>query len=198
MNAIMENIVFSGKKTLLGNRLVQMNDQDLDPRHDLFNHARDGYDWGYIGAGPLQLAFAILVKMTNPQFATKYRAQFNKEVVAKLDQKNWTLDAHALQEWIDNKEKHELEVTPTINSTKGKSKKELNVVKEACKKLGITQKKLSQILEIPEGTVSSWAVKNEIPRLGKKAIQFYTQNQQNQEIVSKFKDLLTLVNHPIK
>ena len=48
-----------------------------------------------------------------------------------------------------------------------------NVVKEICKELNITQKNLAEILEVPEGTVSSWAVKNEIPRLGKKAIEFY-------------------------
>ncbi|MDX1295500.1 MAG: helix-turn-helix domain-containing protein [Sulfurimonadaceae bacterium] len=78
---------------------------------------------------------------------------------------------------------------------KGRSKSDgENVVKSVCKELGITQKKLAQILEIPEGTVSSWAVKNEIPRLGKKAIEFYIQMQKNEEIVKRFREMIALVN----
>lgn len=38
------------------------------------------------------------------------------------------------------------------------------MVKDICKELSIIQKNL---LEVLEGTVSSWAVKNKIPRLGK-------------------------------
>ncbi|MEJ2372637.1 MAG: hypothetical protein P8Y16_02360 [Sulfurimonas sp.] len=49
------------------------------------------------------------------------------------------------------------------------------------------------MLEVPEGTVSSWAVKNEIPRLGKKAIEFYIQNQKNQKIVDSYKNFINLL-----
>jgi hypothetical protein len=59
--------------------------------------------------------------------------------------------------------------------------------------LGITQKTLAEILEVPEGTVSSWAVKNEIPRLGKKAIEFYKLSTKNQKIVDSYKDFMHLL-----
>ncbi len=33
--------------------------RDLDPRHDLRNHSPDGFNWGYGGSGPAQLALAL-------------------------------------------------------------------------------------------------------------------------------------------
>lgn len=186
-----EKLVFKGHKTLLGQRQVTYNNEQLDPRYDLFNHARDGIDWGYIGSGPLQLAFAILEKLSDQQFAARHRTEFSKEVVANLEGRDWTLNVDTVLDWIEEKGYKK------GGKKESKSKKniqELNVVKAACKELGITQKTLAHILEIPEGTVSSWAVKNEIPRLGKKAIEFYTKNIKNEEIVTKFKDLISLVN----
>lgn len=32
----------------------------LPPRNDLFNHSPNGFEWGYGGSGPAQLALAIL------------------------------------------------------------------------------------------------------------------------------------------
>lgn len=68
-----------------------------------------------------------------------------------------------------------------------------NVVKDVCKELKITQKTLAEILEVPEGTVSSWAVKNEIPRLGKKAIEFYILSVKNQKIVDSYRSFKELL-----
>jgi DNA-binding transcriptional regulator YiaG len=186
-----ENLIFKGHKTLLGHRQVTFNNEPLDPRNDLFNHARDGIDWGYIGSGPLQLAFAILVKLSDPQFAARHRTEFTKEIVAALEGRDWTLESDVVLKWIESKG---YKSGAKKESGSQKEKKELNVVKAACKELGITQKTLAHILEVPEGTVSSWAVKNEIPRLGKKAIEFYTKNSKNEEIVIRFKDLIALVN----
>ena len=33
---------------------------ELDPRFDLRNHSPDGFEWGYYGSGPAQLALALL------------------------------------------------------------------------------------------------------------------------------------------
>ena len=87
------------------------------------------------------------------------------------------------------KEQSTCKVKPTKKLKKAKS----NVVKDICKELNITQKNLAEILEVPEGTISSWAVKNEIPRLGKKAIEFYIQNSRNQKIVDSYKNFVDLL-----
>jgi len=81
-----------------------------------------------------------------------------------------------------------------VTKPKRQSKpRKANIVKTICKELEITQKQLAEILEVPEGTVSSWAVKNEIPRLGKKAIEFYTISVKNQKIVDSYKDFIHLL-----
>ena len=92
----------------------------------------------------------------------------------------------------DFKEKNS--ILEEAQKPKRKNKKKVNVVKKVCNELNITQKNLALILEVPEGTVSSWAVKNEIPRLGKKAIEFYIEKQKNEQIVESYKSFLNLLN----
>ena len=40
--------------------VVTVNDALLDPRMDLRRYSSDGFEWGYEGSGPHQLALAIL------------------------------------------------------------------------------------------------------------------------------------------
>lgn len=184
--AILNKHVFKGHKTLLGSRYVTYGEVELDPRLNIFNHSRDGFDWGYMGSAPLQLAFAILCEIADVDFAKQYKTEFSKDVVSQLKGRDWILESVDVLEWIDKK-------APINESKEKKQKNKNNVVKEVCKELGITQKRLAHILEVPEGTVSSWAVKDDIPRLGRKAIEFYMMNQKNEEIVQRFKELLSLV-----
>lgn len=38
----------------------------LNPRFDAVNHSPDGFEWGYGGSGPSQLAFAMLADLLGP------------------------------------------------------------------------------------------------------------------------------------
>lgn len=40
---------------------IQADSRDLDPRTDLANHSPTGFEYGYGGSGPAQLALALLV-----------------------------------------------------------------------------------------------------------------------------------------
>ena len=40
--------------------IVTVNGRRLNPRLDLWNHSPTGFEWGYCGSGPAQLALAIL------------------------------------------------------------------------------------------------------------------------------------------
>jgi hypothetical protein len=40
--------------------LVTVNERPLTPRLDLWNHSPTGFEWGYGGSGPAQLALALL------------------------------------------------------------------------------------------------------------------------------------------
>ncbi|MFA6191965.1 MAG: DUF6166 domain-containing protein [Sulfurimonas sp.] len=94
----------------------------------------------------------------------------------------------------EDREPMQLELLVLTNPIRKVKKTKTNVVKSVCQELHITQKHLAEILEVPEGTVSSWAVKNEIPRLGKKAIEFYALSTKNQKIVDSYRSFVHLLD----
>ncbi len=191
----MNNHVFKGHKTLLGAKYVTYAEVELPLRYDIFAKSSTGFDWGHNGSGSMQLAFSILYQLSDKDIATKHFAKFTQEVVKKLNSRDWILSANDVLKWLDKNEEsvYKAETIPAQTVSKKPRKKKTNVVKSVCEELGITQKNLAEILEVPEGTVSSWAVKNEIPRLGKKAIEFYKINTKNQKIVDSYKDFIHLL-----
>jgi len=193
----MNNHVFKGHKTLLGSKYVTYGEVELPIRYDLFSKSNNGFDWGHNGPASMQLAFSMLYQLSNKEIATKHVVKFTQDVVKKLNSRDWIVSATDVVEWLEANEETIInknsELTLVSSQIKKIKKKKTNVVKSVCTELGITQKHLAQILEVPEGTVSSWAVKNEIPRLGKKAIEFYTVNTKNQKIVDSYKDFIHLL-----
>jgi len=196
------NYVFKGHKTLLGSKFVTYGEVELPTRYDIFPQSDSGFDWGYAGSAAKQLAFSMLYQVSNEDLAKENAVDFASDVIKTLNSRDWILSASEVLDWIESKggyqnnteSKEETENLQATDTTHKKTKKQKrNIVKDICKELGITQKNLAEILEVPEGTVSSWAVKNEIPRLGKKAIEFYIQNQKNQKIVDSYKVFLELM-----
>lgn len=201
MSITRNNHVFKGHKALLGNRYVTYGEVELPTRYEEYSKSENGFDWGASGSGSEQLAYSILSQLTNEEFSKKNASKFVEDIVMSLNARDWILSAIEVQEWIRKNTDEEEELTPEkpIRSSnlalrKRNKKTKQNVVKDVCKKLEITQKQLAHILEVPEGTISSWAVKNEIPRLGKKAIEFYMLNDKNQKIVDSYKNFLGLLN----
>lgn len=73
----------------------------LNPRHDLHNHSPDGFEWGYGGSGPSQLALAILADhLSDDEEALEIYQHFKWEVIAGLPRDEWKLTSleieHAL------------------------------------------------------------------------------------------------------
>jgi len=201
MALTLNNHVFKGHRTLLGNKFVTYGELELPLRSELYDKSKNGFDWGNSGKSANQLAFSILYQLSNQEVALECVEKFTNEVIKTLNSRDWVMSAQEVLRWI---EKNSINFTQKIdiNSQKEmlkepkpapKRAKKTNVVKEVCKELGITQKNLAEILEVPEGTISSWAVKNEIPRLGKKAIEFYIENSKNKKIVESYKAFVTLI-----
>jgi len=187
------NHVFKGHKALLGGKFVTYGELEFKTRYEIFDKS-ENFDWGHGGPAAQQLSFSILCQLTNEEFARQNYNNFTNDIIKHLNSRDWVLTASDVIKWIkDNTDEIEEELQVLQNQKASKKKKE-NVVKKVCKELGITQKNLALILEVPEGTVSSWAVKNEIPRLGKKAIEFYIEKQKNQQIVDSYKSFVILLN----
>ena len=183
---------FKGYVNDQGEKCVLFNNEDLDPQFELFNHSRVGLDWGYVGSGSLQLSFAILYRIVGEDDAKSFRTQFSKDVISLFGE-SWELTSKAVKKWVAET-KGELIAEEMDHYTTIPVNSPINVVKQACRELNITQKKLAEILEVPEGTVSSWAVRDELPRLAKKAIEFYIEKQKSEQIVKQFRDLIALVS----
>jgi hypothetical protein len=74
-------------------REVTVNGVRLDPAcsQKVWNHSPDGFNWGYGGSGPAQLALALLLAAGLPsRQAVAHHQKFKWDVIAK-QQGDWTL-----------------------------------------------------------------------------------------------------------
>jgi Family of unknown function (DUF6166) len=65
--------------------IVTVNGERLDPRLDLWEMSPTGFNWGYGGAGPSQLALAVLAHAAGDQVAMEEWYRFRQEVIKQLD-----------------------------------------------------------------------------------------------------------------
>ncbi|MGA9451864.1 MAG: DUF6166 domain-containing protein [Verrucomicrobiia bacterium] len=81
---------------------VTVNGVPLDPRLDLYNHSPTGFEWGYGGSGPAQLALAILANHfgDNEKALVNYQA-FKREIVAGLPKRGWILTSRDIDQALE-------------------------------------------------------------------------------------------------
>ena len=80
---------------------VMMNGRPLNPRLDLWNHSPTGFEWGYGGSGPAQLALALLADhFADDAQALHLHQEFKFRVVAHLPHRGWTLTSEQISKAI--------------------------------------------------------------------------------------------------
>ena len=79
--------------------IVTVDGDPLDSRYDLLSASPSGFEWGYGGSGPAQLAVAILADAYDGELAVSHYQQFKREVVADLPKEGWSLTKTDLNEW---------------------------------------------------------------------------------------------------
>jgi hypothetical protein len=88
---------YEGCRTKAG-PVVTVNGDTLDSRLDLHNHSPDGFEWGYPGSGPAQLALAILADhLGDDQEALNFYQRFKWAVIAELPKRRWTLTSRDIE-----------------------------------------------------------------------------------------------------
>lgn len=76
------------------------NKQTLNPRFDLWNHSPCGFEWGYGGSGPAQLALAILADALGDDEAARINHQdFKFLTVANFPRAGFLLYARDVILW---------------------------------------------------------------------------------------------------
>lgn len=69
----------------------------LNPRTDLFNHSPDGFEWGYAGSGPAQLALALLADaLGDDERALSLHQRFKAAFVAQIEDDTWSITDAAI------------------------------------------------------------------------------------------------------
>jgi hypothetical protein len=95
--------------TRQGGRIVTVQepgvkDRPLAVRHDLRNHSPDGFEWGYGGSGPAQLALALLADVVVGERALRSYQDFKFMVVGKLPP-TWRLTEDQIRATVEGIEK---------------------------------------------------------------------------------------------
>jgi hypothetical protein len=79
----------------------------LEPRLDLRRHSPSGFEWGYEGSGPAQLALALLAHATrDDQLALKNYQQFKRECIATIASDTWRMTSDDIHAWLAEQTMH--------------------------------------------------------------------------------------------
>jgi len=79
---------------------VTCDGKPLPPRNDVYDHSPDGFEWGYEGSGPAQLALAILVNEYGENMARLFYQEYKWLVIARLQQREWILTSEDVAQGI--------------------------------------------------------------------------------------------------
>jgi hypothetical protein len=63
-------------------------------------HSPTGFEWGYGGSGPADLAFNILAMFVDKEYAFKYHQQFKWDFVAKIPREGGTISGLDIICWL--------------------------------------------------------------------------------------------------
>jgi Family of unknown function (DUF6166) len=76
----------------------------LRPRLDLYNHSPTGFEWGYGGSGPAQLALALLADvLDDDELAVRLHQEFKQKFIAWLPRDlPWTMTEQDIRNWTSN------------------------------------------------------------------------------------------------
>lgn len=73
----------------------------LPPRLDIYNHSPTGFEWGYHGSGPAQLALALLAHcLGDDELALRCHQQFKSAVVACLPSAGWEISEQQIRDAV--------------------------------------------------------------------------------------------------
>lgn len=79
--------------------VVTLHGRELPLYLDLANHSPTGFEWGYGGSGPSQLALAMLAAAVGDDRALELYQEFKHSFVSSRDTDTWELPVFKIQWW---------------------------------------------------------------------------------------------------
>jgi uncharacterized protein (DUF2249 family) len=83
---------------------VTVDGEPLERRYDLLSASPTGFEWGYGGSGPAQLAVALLAHAYDDEFACEHYQRFKRDTIADLPRLGWMLTERDLDDWRESLE----------------------------------------------------------------------------------------------
>jgi hypothetical protein len=82
--------------------MVRKDAYPLSPRwsQSVRNHSPAGFNWGYQGSGPAQLALALLLEETEVREARRAYQDFKRQVVSRWGDDQWACTSEAIHTWL--------------------------------------------------------------------------------------------------
>ncbi len=69
-------------------------------RHELVQHSATGFEWGYAGSGPADLALNILLAATgNQAFAESHYMSYKAQVIARIPFEGGVIAGRDIEAW---------------------------------------------------------------------------------------------------
>ncbi len=93
--------LYEGIRTEDGIVEVRVNDVPLNPRFDIRRHSPTGFEFGYGGSGPAQLALAILADaLGDDELAQQHYQRFKFEKISRIEESSWFITQAEVRRWI--------------------------------------------------------------------------------------------------
>lgn len=74
----------------------------------IWNHSPTGFEFGYGGSGPSQLALAILLDLTHdPAVARAYHQKFKWKFIAPMGHPGDEIEAETINDWLEKEKENE-------------------------------------------------------------------------------------------
>ena len=93
--------VIEGRRTEAASSVsVNGSELDLDKSLRLRRHSPSGFEWGYEGSGPAQLALAILIETGGEAAALEHYHEFKREWLSGIRSTEWRLPTAEVEAWL--------------------------------------------------------------------------------------------------
>jgi hypothetical protein len=85
-----------------GECCVYKDADELSPKfsQSIRNHSPAGWNWGYGGSGPAQLALGLLLEETGREEAERLHQRFKRSFVVSWSEDKWRLTSEHIQSWL--------------------------------------------------------------------------------------------------
>lgn len=101
---------------------VTVDGRRLDPRYDLRTLSSSGFEWGYDGGGPAQLALAVLADHfgDDAKALSRYK-DFRAGLISALRGDEWRLDGDAVDQALEGVTHVAMTLDQLLDKVRGKT-----------------------------------------------------------------------------